>query len=255
VQIRQAQNATCVVRCSDRGLASSVAGPRFELNTRPGGERRSPIMARTRLAGSVATAAMVVAAMTSCASDGPAPEPTTITSSASSMSSPAPTLSTATATPPTDSEIAADAASAVLREFYDVRSQLRQDSSRSLTLLEDVAISTELTAQRNLFEREREQGLRQIGETKIVELDVTSVNLDNSDPSAGKVPTVQIELCFDVSDVDVVDENGTSAISPDRPDTGWIQFLVANYEWDTNPDDAWRVASSQDIERTPCATS
>ncbi|KAB7742937.1 hypothetical protein GA707_14845 [Nostocoides sp. F2B08] len=232
------------------------AGRRFELNTRHGDERRFLIMTRTRLAGSVATAALIVAAVTSCASDGPAPVPSPTTSAAPTLTSPAPpTTSTATATPPTDSEIAANAASAVLREFYDVRSQLRQDSSRSLTLLEDVAISTELTAQRNLFEREREQGLRQIGETKIVELEVTSVNLDNSDPSAGKVPTVQIELCFDVSGVDVVDQDGKSAISPDRPDTGWIQFQVANYEWDTNPEDAWRVASSQDIERTPCATS
>src|SRR5690606_30280386 len=114
-----------------------------------------------------------------------------------------------------------------------------------------VAISTELSAQQNLFERERKQGLRQIGETKIVELDVKSVNLDNSDPSAGKVPTVQIELCFDVSGVDVIDADGKSAISPDRPDTGWIQFLVANYEWDTDPEGAWRVAASHDIERTP----
>lgn len=212
-------------------------------------------MTRTRRAGSVATAALIVAVMASCANDPSPPVPTTGTSPAPTLSSPAPTTNTATATPPSDSEIAADAATAALREFYEVRTRLRQDPSEPLTLLDDVAISTELTAQRNLFERERNQGLHQVGETKIVELDVKSVNLDNSDPSAGKVPTVQIELCFDVSDVDVVDEDGKSAISPDRPDTGWIQFLVSNYEWDTDPDGAWRVASSRDIERTPCAAS
>ena len=62
------------------------------------------------------------------------------------------------------------------------------------------------------------------------------MNLDNSDPKAGKVPTVQIDLCFDVSEVDVVDANGKSVVSPDRPDTGWIRFLVSNYEWDADPD-------------------
>jgi hypothetical protein len=118
-----------------------------------------------------------------------------------------------------------------------------------------VAISTELAAQRNLFKSEREKGLHQIGETRVVELEVKSVNLDNTIPKAGKVPTVQIDLCFDVADVDVVDADGKSIISPGRPDTGWIQFLVSNYQWNSDPDDGWRVASSRDLERSPCAVS
>lgn len=202
-------------------------------------------MTRVRGVQSVATAALIVVALTSCAEGNePAASPSP------GPSSPAPT--TSTPTPPSDSEVASEAASAVLRKFYDVRNQLRQDPSQPLTLLDNVAISTELAAQQNLFKREREQGLRQTGETKVVELDVKSVNLDNSDPKAGKVPTVQIDLCFDVSDVDVVDKDGKSVVTPDRPDTGWIQFLVSNYQWDTDPDGSWRVASSQDIERTPC---
>jgi len=174
----------------------------------------------------------------------------------SANQSPTPSSPTpATTAPPSESEVASTAASAVLRKYYDVRNQLRQDPTQPLTLLGNVAISTELAAQQNLFKRERKQGLHQVGETKIAELDVQSVNLDNSDAKAGKVPTVQIDLCFDVSDVDVVDANGKSVISPDRPDTGWIQFLVSNYQWDTDPDGGWRVASSQDIERAPCKAS
>ena len=112
-----------------------------------------------------------------------------------------------------------------------------------------------MAAQENLFKAERKQGLHQIGDSKVAKLEVQSVNLDNSDPEAGKVPTVQIDVCFDVSEVDVIDASGKSVISPDRPDTGWIRYSVANYEWDSDPDGAWRVASSQDIEQTPCATS
>jgi hypothetical protein len=208
-------------------------------------------MTNARRFSLLATATAVAIAMGGCASDGNDPEATPTPTSSSS--SPAPT--TTSPTPQSESEIASDAASAVLRQYYDVRNQLRQDPSTSLRRLDDVAISTELAAQKNLFAKERKQGLRQTGETKVVQLDVKSVNLDNSDPKAGKVPTVQIDLCFDVSDVDVVDKNGKSVISPDRPDTGWIQFLVSNYKWKTDPEGGWRVASSQDIERAACKAS
>jgi hypothetical protein len=206
-------------------------------------------MTHVRGATRVATAVLLLVAVTACADDGndpttnPSPSPTTSAST------------TATPTPRSDSEGASEAASAVLRRYYDVRNQLRKDAAQPLTLLEEVAASTELAAQQNLFKKERKQGLHQVGTTKVAELEVQSVNLDNSDPKAGKVPTVQIDLCFDVSQVDVVDANGKSVISPDRPDTGWIQFLVSNYQWDTDPDGGWRVASSQDLERTPCEAS
>ena len=206
-------------------------------------------MTHVRGATRVATAVLLLVAVTACADDGN--DPTTNPSPSPSTS----TSTTATPTPRSDSEVASEAASAVLRRYYDVRNQLRQDPTQPLTLLEDVATSTELAAQQNLFKKERKQGLHQVGTTKVAVLEVQSVNLDNSDPKAGKVPTVQIDLCFDVSQVDVVNANGKSVISPDRPDTGWIQFLVSNYQWDTDPDGGWRVASSQDIERTPCEAS
>jgi hypothetical protein len=118
-----------------------------------------------------------------------------------------------------------------------------------------VAISTELAAQRNTLRNQRKQDLRQVGDTKIGVLTVESVNLDNSDPNAGKVPTVQVDVCFDVSQVDLVDRSGKSVVNPDRPDTAWVQFLVANYQWDKDPDGGWRVASSQDLKRKPCDVS
>lgn len=143
----------------------------------------------------------------------------------------------------------------IVRSYYVVRNKLRQDLKQPLSLLKSVAISTELAAQQRLFKKERRQDLHQIGETRVAEIEVQSVNLDNSDPNAGKVPTVQIDVCFDVSDVDVVGADGKSVVPSDRVDTGWIRYSVSNYEWRTNPGGAWRVASSQDIERTPCAAS
>jgi hypothetical protein len=205
---------------------------------------------RTRGAIAVATAAQLLVAVASCArTDGNGPAANG--SSAPSSSTP----STATTRPPTETETASAAASALIERFYGVRNQLRQHPRQSLALLRTVAISTELAAQENLFKTERKKGLRQTGETKVAKLKVQSVNLDHSDPKAGKVPMVQIDVCFDVSGVDVLDQDGNSVVSPDRPDTGWIRYSVVNYEWDSDPDGGWRVASSQDIERKPCAAS
>jgi hypothetical protein len=197
---------------------------------------------------SVLATALLLAAMAGCAGgNDPAATPS------QTPSSPAPT--TATSTPPTDSEKASAAASAVLRKYNEVGNQLREDPSRPLSLLNSVAISTELASLRNLIRNERERGLHQVGDTKIAVLTVESVNLDNSDPKAGKVPTVQVDVCFDVSHVDVVDKDGKSVVSADRPDTAWVQFLVANYRWDKDPDGGWRVASGHDLKRKPCDAS
>jgi hypothetical protein len=83
-------------------------------------------------------------------------------------------------------------------------------------------------------------------------LQVQSVNLDNSDPSAGKVPTVQVDVCVDVSDVDILDKAGKSTVSQRRPDTGWTRFTVANYHWSSHPKDGWRVATGEDLKKAPC---
>jgi hypothetical protein len=202
-------------------------------------------MTNSRGVLSLATAVLLLVAGTSCANDDGDPTDPRSNPPASSHSSSSPT-------PTSPSESATAAATATVNDYYAIRNQLRRDPEQPLSMLKSVAISTELATQQTLFKRERKQGLHQTGETKVVELEVQSVNLDNSDPQAGKVPTVQIDVCFDVSGVDVLDADGKSVVTPDRPDTGWIRYSVANYEWDSDPDGAWRVASSQDIERTPC---
>jgi hypothetical protein len=205
-------------------------------------------MTNSRGALSLATAVLLLVAGTSCADDDGDPTDPRSNPPASSPSSSSPT-------PTSPSESATAAATATVNDYYAIRNQLRRDPTQPLSKLKSVAISTELTTQQTLFKREREQGLHQIGETKVVELEVQSVNLDNSDPQAGKVPTVTIDVCYDVKGVDIVDKDGKSIVKPGRPNTGWIEYLVSNYQWAKDPEGGWRVASSQDIERTPCAAS
>jgi hypothetical protein len=112
----------------------------------------------------------------------------------------------------------------------------------------------ELTTEQRLVTRERQQGDRQIGGTRIAALTVQSVNLDDSDPAAGKVPTVTVDVCWDVSKVDVVDGRGHSIVLPTRPNRAWTRYIVANYAWASSPAAGWRVADGTDLKRPPCAS-
>ena len=100
--------------------------------------------------------------------------------------------------------------------------------------------------------REREQGLHQTGETKVVEL-TGPVGQPRQLRSPGRQGPDRADRCVLRRQRRRRTRRGRQVRRhPDRPDTGWIRYSVANYEWDSDPDGAWRVASSQDIERTPC---
>lgn len=139
-----------------------------------------------------------------------------------------------------------------MRDYYKVADQIGQDPDAPLSRLERVATSLELSARQQSFKEWRTSGLRQVGSTQIVELVVQSVSLDNSDPEAGLVPTVQVDVCYDVSSVDLVDKSGASVVSPEREDRAWERLHVANYDYANDPDSAWQVASLTTLEKAPC---
>lgn len=199
----------------------------------------------------LATGTLLLAAVSACADTDADPPPATPATSS-------PTESTEPATSPSPMSPNDDAtadATAAMTEYYSVLDELRADPSSDLKELETVAIGTQLNAVQTLVQRQRDQGQRQTGSTAIGELKVQSVTLDNSDPDAGKVPTVVIDVCWDVTKVDVLDKSGKSIVSPNRPNTGWTRYTVANYEYAADPTGGWRVATGQDLKQTPCAAS
>ncbi|QCX27704.1 hypothetical protein [Nocardioides jishulii] len=198
-----------------------------------------------------ATGALVLAAVAACSDDTTNAPSATPTPSATSVA-PSPTSSPSPTSP---SDAASDAATSAMRSYFTVVSEVGQDPKSPLKRLETVATSTQLQALETLHRGQRDRGRRQTGSTVISEFTVQSVNLDNSDPGAGKVPTVVIDVCWDVSGVDVLDRNGTSVVSPDRPDTGWTRYSVANYDYADDPSGGWRVATGQDLKEEPCAAS
>lgn len=237
----------------DSGFArvDSSAGRGHSHRERVAGHRRSRDMTYARTSLGLATAGLVVA-LSACATDTdspPGPDPT----STAPTSATQPSLTQTPTTEPPDP--ASAAATDLLRRYFNVIDQLRSKPSRPIRKLKSVAISTQLSAQQRLIESQRDGGLRQSGSTSIAMLTVQSVNLDNSDASAGKVPTVQIDVCYDVSAVDILDKKGESVVDPDRPDTGWVRYSVSNYRFEAKPQDGWRVASGVDLEQPPCAPS
>jgi hypothetical protein len=142
-----------------------------------------------------------------------------------------------------------------MRKYYVVVDEVGQAPTSDLARLEEVATSTQLSAIANLLRRQHQQGQRQTGMTQINDLIVQSVSLENSAPEAGRAPAVVIDVCWDVSEVDVLDRSGESIVAADRPDTGWTRYTVANYDYATDSFGGWRVATGQDLERTPCQAS
>ena len=198
-----------------------------------------------------ATGALVLAAVAGCANNGSDPEPSA--SPTAVISSPVQTSSSA---PPSDPSVRASTeAEAAARKYYAVLDALGSDPKSSLSKLNGVATSTQLTAMRNVLRQQHQHEERQVGSLVVADLKIQSVNLDNSNPYAGKVPVVVVDVCWDVSKVDIVNAAGKSVISPDRPDHGWTRLTVANYRYTSNPDHGWRVASGQDLKQAPCAAS
>ena len=153
------------------------------------------------------------------------------------------------------SRTASSNAVALMRQYFAVIDKLGQDREQPLARLATVTISTQLIAERTFLRNQRARDERQTGDTQVADLRVQAVNLDNSDPASGKVPTVLIDACWDVSNVDVLNKRGKSVLSSNRPDSGWTRYTVANYHWTKDPDRGWRIVSGQDLKQTPCTAS
>ncbi|MBA8807630.1 hypothetical protein [Promicromonospora sukumoe] len=196
----------------------------------------------------VLTAALLLALASGCTTGGSAsPTPS------ESANSPTPSLSASPLPSPTNPKaLARTSAEALARDYYAVTDEVGQDPDAKLSRLGRVATSVELSTRQQIVEQWRADGWRKTGQTTVAEVIVQSVNLDNSDPEAGRVPTVQVDVCYDVSDVDLVDEAGNSRVSPDRADRGWERLHVANYDYKSDPASGWRVASLETLEKAPC---
>ncbi|MCL1870581.1 MAG: hypothetical protein FWF90_09255 [Promicromonosporaceae bacterium] len=132
--------------------------------------------------------------------------------------------------------------------------ELRSDPARNVSALDGVATSIALSSRQRQLERERGQGWHQTGKTVVVTVDLKGVDLSNTDPSGTAAPLVQLDVCIDISGVDVVDKNGSSVAASGHPTTGWERQTVINHDWAKNPVGGWRVSTSETLGQQPCET-
>lgn len=202
---------------------------------------------RRRMAATTAVIAAIIAGTTTACTDDsgdPNGDPTTPVTS-----SPTRTLSPEQQTRENAKSDATDA----LEQYFKTLDELGQDPKAPIAKLKAVAISTELLRLEARFQRWRRDGWRQVGEVQVVDRRADSVSLDNSDPDAGRVPTVTVVVCTDVSDVDVVDRTGSSVVKEGRPDELTTRYWVANYTFADDKRTGWKITGAKDIKEGPCA--
>ncbi len=172
---------------------------------------------------------------------------------------PAPSPSASATAPVTTQETVApqDAAIAAAREliprYFQVSERaLSEPKSFDPAGFEAVAISTGLTEMKNQLTAYKAQGIRITGAGTVVSIENPRVDLKNN-PKASPpdIPTVQIDVCYDVSKVVGVDRDG-KPVPPNKTRAPRVLKLmgVSNYSYPEA--DEWRVSYTQNQEGKTC---
>lgn len=207
-------------------------------------------MSRKRTAGGAVATLTVALVLTACSSEddaAPTLPPTThdVTRTTQdddpteTTTAPADDTTATTTAPPTLSPQEQDEAdaTAALVEYHRVLDAVAQGEAE-IEALNPVAIGTAREQWITQFMLYREQGWTQEGEVVLEVLEVTHVDEDQ----------VDISTCSDVSGVDVLDEDGESIVTVDRPDESLVDFVL---ERDEDAEHGWVVV--EDVNRDePC---
>ncbi len=187
------------------------------------------------LAGAVATVA-ALGACTSTKAGDPSPSPTGTRSVTSTTTSP---TTTPSASP---EEVAVAAATEKVPAYFAVSDKSLQDTKAfDREEFKTVAITTALDDLRNLFSAFQTQNYKQVGSTAVESMTNPRVSLKlDLKKTPPDVPTVQMDVCIDVSKLNVVDSPGKSVVPATRKPRQLWRIGVTNYQYPTAS--AWRVA-------------
>ena len=190
----------------------------------------------------VALAAGVLLSAASCTgSAGTAPSPSPTATASQSPS--------ATATL-TENDRAKASAQALVHEYYDVLDAIRRDPEKGLAPLATVSAGEDLETWRSTFEQWKREGWTMTGTTVVSEVVVQSVSTGTG---GGELPAAVVDVCVDVTGVDVVDPEGKSVVLAERPDRSWERLQISNADYATDADAGWRVVDGETLEQEPCS--
>jgi hypothetical protein len=195
--------------------------------------------------GAFVVAAAVVGGLVACQGNPSATPETTPTASQ--------TTSSPSASPSADPEAeAVEAAENAMRDYYRVTGLSRQNPEDfNVEDLKKVAITSALIDAQSLHTTYLTTGTRTIGDVKVEVVKVHDVDLTNRPKAKPQpvVPEVQLMVCVDATDVNVVDKDGKSLNKPGRQTRNLFRVGVVNYEY---PDGPWLTAYTDPQEGEPC---
>lgn len=196
-------------------------------------------MTRLKQTRTLAAALVLAASLGACTTSSD-PGPTGSSTSAPGAPS---TTTTTTATPTlSPEEVAIAAATALIPVYFATRDRSLQEGKKfDVEDFKKVAISSGLIEMQNRYNVFTAQKFTQIGSARIETIDNPRVDLAlDLKKSPPDVPTVQLDVCIDVSKVNIVDETGKSQIPSTRiPRQQW-RVGVSNYKYPAPGQ--WRVS-------------
>jgi hypothetical protein len=188
-------------------------------------------------------AAFVTLALGACTGDDPASTPTA-SNTAPPLTAPSPTSVPTPASPTLSPAEAETRAQAVVEDYLALFDEISADSDRDVAELEQVASGRALDWATHQITTWRDAEQTGVGAQVASGFVVTAVDLDPGSGTEGWYPSVEITACVDLSDTDLVDENGDSVVPGDRPGQVLVDYVVSNIGW---PDDQqWRVVRDDD---------
>jgi hypothetical protein len=192
-------------------------------------------MTRPKHLATLAATALMAATLCACNSggDGTATATPSVTPSPTSAS-PSPTLS--------PEDVAVAAAEKKIPEYFAVSDQSLQDPENfNLEDFKAVAISSALIDLQNRFNVFTAQEFTQEGSANVESMTNPRVDLLlDLTKSPPDVPTVQLDVCVDVSKLNLVNAAGESQVSASRKPRQLWRVGVSNYEYPAP--DQWRVS-------------
>ena len=195
-----------------------------------------------RLTAAAGIAALALLISSCGGQDDPVTQPT---QSSAAPSSSAPTSSSVV--PVSAEDQAVTEATTAIGAFYATIDRVNSDRNSDTAALQEVSTSDAYLAQERAAVRLKARGLTQIGASRVVDVSPFSIDL-TTDAAANspKFPTVVMDTCLDVSDVNVVDAKGKSVVPADRLAQTTARLDVVHFDF------GWRVTKIASAGE-PCA--
>jgi hypothetical protein len=198
--------------------------------SRTAGPRRRAVLA-------AAGAAMILG---SCTTDGD--QGTELTpSNTAPLTAPSPTAEPTPEPTMLSPDEAEERAQTAVEAYLALFDELDMDPDTDLAELRQVAHGRALDWATHQITSRRKAGHTGVGAQVVSDFTVTAVELDPDDSAEVEYPSVELTACVDISNTDIVDEDGNSVVPADRLDRVLVDYIVWNIGW---PDDQhWRVVA------------